>query len=45
MKNKDIEWTWKPKKYNSDEGYFNHAQIACNTKVFVLNLPHRTYYF
>ena len=44
-KDDDSDWTWKPKKYNSDLGYFNHSQTACNGRVFVLNLPHRTYFF
>ena len=44
-KDKDTEWTWKPKKYNSDEGLYNHAQLVCNGKVFILNLPHRAYFF
>ena len=44
-KDSETEWSYKPKKYNSDLGYFNHAQIACNGRVFVLNLPHRTYFF
>ena len=44
-KDDDSDWTWKPTKYNSDLGYFNHSQTACNGRVFVLNLPHRTYFF
>ena len=44
-KDDDAEWTYKAKKYNSDGGYFDHAQSACNGRVFVLNLPHRTYFF
>ena len=44
-KDSETDWSWKPKKYNSDLGYFNHAQTACNERVFVLNLPHRTYFF
>jgi len=44
-KNDDSEWSYKAKKYDSDLGYFNHAQTACNGRVFVLNLPHRTYFF
>ena len=44
-KDSDNDWTYKAKKYNSDGGYFDHAQTACNGRVFVLNLPHRTYFF
>ena len=44
-KDSETEWTYKAKKYNSDGGYFDHAQTACNGRVFVLNLPHRTYFF
>ena len=44
-KDDDTEWTYKAKKYNSDGGYFDHAQSACNGRVFMLNLPHRTYFF
>ena len=45
LKKDDADWTYKAKKYNSDGGYFDHAQCACNGRVFVLNLPHRTYFF
>ena len=47
-KDSETDWTYKPTKhnsYNSDGGYFDHAQTACNGRVFVLNLPHRTYFF
>ena len=44
-KDDDADWRYKAKKYNSDSGYFNHAQTACNGRVFILNLPHRTYFF
>lgn len=44
-KDDDNDWTYKAKKYNSDGGYFDHAQTACNGRVFILNLPHRTYFF
>ena len=44
-KDDDNDWTYKAKKYNSDGGYFDHAQTACNGRVFMLNLPHRTYFF
>ena len=39
------EWSWKPKKYNADGGYFNHAQCACNGRVLILALPHRAHFF
>ena len=44
-KDDDTDWVYKAKKYNSDGGYFNHAQCVCNGRVFILNLPHRTYFF
>ena len=44
-KDDEAECTYKGTKYTTDGGYFNHAQTACNGRVFVLNLPHRTHFF
>ena len=41
----ETDWNYKGIKFTSDCGYLDHAQSACNGKVFVLNLPHRTYFF
>lgn len=39
------DWDVKHAKYPTDGGFLNHVQIACNGRVFILNMPQSTLFF
>ena len=44
-RDEETPFVYRIKNYTGDGGYLNHLQSACNGRIFVLNSPHRTYFF